>query len=99
METSVLHMWIVVLTLVGAMLAFVHERFSPDVTALLTLLVLVITGVLTPAEGFAGFSHPATITVAAVLVLSASLERTGAFDWRGAFWRAWGAPNGSSVWC
>jgi di/tricarboxylate transporter len=79
-ETAVLHVWIVVLTLLGAMVAFIRERFSPDVTALLTLLVLVITGVLTPAEGFAGFSHPATITVAAVLVLSASLERTGAFD-------------------
>ncbi len=76
---SPLHVGIVLATLIGAIYAFVREKFSPDVTALLVLLVLVISGVLTPAEGFGGFSHPATISVAAVLVLSASLERTGVF--------------------
>lgn len=77
---SPLHIGIVLATLVGAIYAFVRQKFSPDVTALLVLLVLVISGVLTPAEGFGGFSHPATVSVAAVLVLSASLERTGVFS-------------------
>lgn len=77
---SPVHVGIVLVTMAGAIYAFAREKFSPDVTALLILLVLVITGVLTPAEGFSGFSHPATISVAAVLVLSASLERAGAFD-------------------
>ncbi len=77
---SPLDVGIVLATTLGAIYAFAREKFSPDVTALLVLLVLVITGVLTPAEGFGGFSHPATISVAAVLVLSASLERAGAFD-------------------
>jgi di/tricarboxylate transporter len=77
---SPLHIGIVLATLVGAIYAFVREKFPPDVTALLVLLVLVISGVLTPAEGFGGFSHPATVSVAAVLVLSASLERTGVFS-------------------
>ena len=83
MDTGIgapLHVGIVLATMAGAIYAFAREKFPPDVTALLVLLVLVITGVLTPAEGFGGFSHPATISVAAVLVLSASLERAGAFD-------------------
>lgn len=64
--------------LAAAMYGFVTEKLAPDVTALLALLALLLTGVLTPYEAFSGFSHPATISVAAVLVLSAGVERTGA---------------------
>ncbi len=66
------------LILAAALYSFVSERLAPDVTALLALLALLLTGVLTPYEAFSGFSHPATISVAAVLVLSAGVERTGA---------------------
>lgn len=71
---AVLTLAILAATLYG----FVSERLAPDVTALLALLALLLTGVLTPSEAFSGFSHPATISVAAVLVLSAAVERTGA---------------------
>jgi hypothetical protein len=64
--------------LAAAIYGFVREKLPPDVTALLALLALLLTGVLTPAEAFSGFSHPATVSVAAVLVLSAGIERTGA---------------------
>ena len=57
---------------------FISEKLPPDVTSLLAILGLLITGILTPQEAFAGFSHPATVSVAAVLVLSAGIERTGA---------------------
>ncbi len=66
------------LILAGAIYGFVSERVSPDVTALLALLALLITGILTPIEAFSGFSHPATVSVAAILVLSAAIEHTGA---------------------
>src|SRR5574338_393894 len=69
---------VTLLILAAAMYGFVSERLAPDVTALLALLSLLLTGVLTPYEAFSGFSHPATISVAAVLVLSAGVERTGA---------------------
>ncbi|HVS08819.1 MAG TPA: SLC13 family permease [Planctomycetota bacterium] len=65
------------LILAGAVYGWVSERLPTDVTALLALVALLLTGVLTPEETFAGFSHPATLSVAAVLVLSAGLERTG----------------------
>ena len=72
---------VTLLILAAAMYGFVSERLAPDVTALLALLSLLLTGVLTPYEAFSGFSHPATISVAAVLVLSAGVERTGALTY------------------
>lgn len=68
---------VTLLILAATMYGFVSERLAPDVTALLALLALLLAGVLTPYEAFSGFSHPATISVAAVLVLSAGVERTG----------------------
>lgn len=72
---------VTLLILAAAMYGFVSERLAPDITALLALLSLLLTGVLTPYEAFSGFSHPATISVAAVLVLSAGVERTGALTY------------------
>ena len=72
---------VTLLILAATIYGFVSERLAPDVTALLALLSLLLTGVLTPYEAFSGFSHPATISVAAVLVLSAGVERTGALTY------------------
>lgn len=72
------HMVLTVTILAGAVYGFVTEKLPPDVTALLALLALLVTGVLTPVEAFSGFAHPATVSVAAVLVLSAGLQQTGA---------------------
>jgi di/tricarboxylate transporter len=69
-----------VLILLAAIYSFVKEKISPDLTALLAVLALLLTGVLSPHEAFAGFSHPATVAVAAVLVLSAGIEKTGALS-------------------
>src|SRR5690349_20122509 len=66
-----------VLILLAAVYGFVSERIPPDLVSLLALLALLLIGVLSPVEAFSGFSHPATISVAAVLVLSAGIERTG----------------------
>lgn len=66
-----------VLILLAAVYGFVSERIPPDLVSLLALLALLVLGILSPSEAFSGFSHPATISVAAVLVLSAGIERTG----------------------
>ncbi len=80
-DTATIKAVVTLLILAAAMYGFVSERLAPDVTALLALLALLLTGVLTPYEAFSGFSHPATISVAAVLVLSAGVERTGALTY------------------
>ncbi|MDW7660805.1 MAG: SLC13 family permease [Bacillota bacterium] len=72
---------IIVFTVIAiAMLLFIDGRIRYDFVALLGLLVLVVTGVIIPEEAFLGFSHPAVITVAAVLVISSALIKTGAID-------------------
>ncbi len=59
---------------------FAKEYFSIDHIALSIIAVLVITGVLTAEEGVKGFANPATITVAAMFVLSDALLRTGLLE-------------------
>jgi len=64
----------------AALLLFVWEKFSFDVTALLVLAALLVTGIVTPEEGLSGFADPAVITIAAMFVLTEGLERTGFLD-------------------
>ena len=71
----------ITLAVIGASIfLFVSELISIDLVALLIMTTLVITGVLTPAEGIAGFSNPATITVAFMFVLSSAMLKTGALQ-------------------
>jgi di/tricarboxylate transporter len=68
---------VTLLILAGVVYGYVSEKAPPDVVSLLAILALLLTGVLRPNEAFFGFSHPATVSVAAVLVLSSAIERTG----------------------
>ncbi|GGC83094.1 SLC13 family permease [Vreelandella lutescens] len=60
--------------------AFIWGRFRYDLVALAALLGSVMLGLVPADEAFAGFGHPAVITVAAVLVLSRGFERSGVVD-------------------
>jgi di/tricarboxylate transporter len=63
--------------LLVAVLLFVTERLRFDVVALLVLVALAVTGLVTPTEALSGFSNLAVVTVWAVLILSGGLARTG----------------------
>lgn len=63
-----------------AMVLFATEWVSFDVTALLILCALVLSGVLSVEEGLSGFSNEATLTIAAMFVLAEGIRRTGALD-------------------
>ncbi|CAN5729757.1 hypothetical protein BH23GEM9_BH23GEM9_32720 [soil metagenome] len=63
--------------LLAAVVLFVTGWIRMDMTALMVLGLLALTGILTPAQAFAGFSSPAVITVAGMFVISAALARTG----------------------
>lgn len=67
----------VLLILGAAMVLFVTNWLSADLVALLVLLSLALTGLVTPEEALSGFSNPAVITVWAVFVMSGALYRTG----------------------
>lgn len=57
--------------------AFVSGRWRLDLIALLSLLALVLTGILSPAQALSGFSDPLVIMIAALFVVSGALLQTG----------------------
>lgn len=63
--------------LLVAVILFATGWMRMDVTALAVLSLLAVTGILTPAQAFAGFSSPAVITIGGMFVISAALARTG----------------------
>ncbi len=67
----------------GAVVLFATEKLSVDIVALLIMGTLLVLGIVSPEEGIAGFSNKATITVAAMFILSAGLFKTGAVSYLG----------------
>jgi di/tricarboxylate transporter len=75
--------WITLAIIAVAAVLLISERLRPDLTALLVILGLSLTQVLTPDEAFSGFSRPAVITILALFILTNGLERTGITHWVG----------------
>ena len=100
---------LVVLGIIAAVLIlFISEVIPIDVTALGTMVAVMLlepwTGV-GPTDGISGFASTATVTVLAMFILSEGIRRTGAIrrvgariaDWsQGRFYRAYGALVGLS---
>lgn len=68
---------LVLAILAGAIILFVTELLRVDLVALLVLVALALTGLVTPAEALSGFSNAAVVTVWAVFILSGGLSQTG----------------------
>lgn len=66
--------------LCAAVVLFVTELISVELVALLVMILLVVSGIITPQEGLSGFGNEATVTIAAMFILSAGLFRTGAVN-------------------
>ncbi|MFN6965014.1 MAG: SLC13 family permease [Pyrinomonadaceae bacterium] len=74
MDTS---LTITLIILVAALILFLTDKLPSDLVALLVVVALGVTGVLTPQEAFSGFSRSAVITIIAIFVLTEGLQRTG----------------------
>jgi len=71
------------LTLAIALVALallISDRVRPDMVALLVIVALGITGILTPREAFSGLSRGAVITIMAIFILAEGLARTGLIE-------------------
>lgn len=75
--------WIVFATLAAALVLFIRGTWRYDLVALMALLVLCLAGIVPPDEAFLGFGHPAVVTVAAVMVISAAMRNAGVVDMLG----------------
>ncbi|HHX30525.1 MAG TPA: SLC13 family permease [Clostridiaceae bacterium] len=71
---------LVILIILATLYLFVDGRIRYDFVALMALVALVLTGVIDGKDAFKGFGHPAVITVAAVLIISSALIKTGAIE-------------------
>ncbi|PJJ97738.1 SLC13 family permease [Lysobacteraceae bacterium NML75-0749] len=69
--------WMTFAVLAGAVYLFVTEKLPVDVVAMLVLVTVMVLGLVTPREALSGFSSEATITVAAMFVLSAGIQHSG----------------------
>jgi di/tricarboxylate transporter len=78
---SVCHMTLEIGIVLGiillAIVLFIWEKFSVDTVAILVMVAFMVTGILTPSEGFGGFSNSATLTVGAMFVISAAVFKSG----------------------
>lgn len=66
--------------LVAALGLLLTERLRNDIVALLMILALAVTGILTPDEALSGFSSEPAIVVACIFVMSAAIKQTGLAD-------------------
>jgi len=63
-----------------AVTSFALQWLPIDVTALTTLGLLLLFGLVTPEQGIAGFSNPAVVTVMMMFILSDALVQSGAVN-------------------
>ncbi len=59
---------------------FLTGILAPELTGLLSMAILIATGVLSPQKALAGFGSPALITLMGLFAVSAALFRSGALD-------------------
>jgi len=72
---------ILLLSLIGvALVLFAFEWVAADVVALGLLLTLILTGLVTPDQGFAGFGSDTVFTLMGLFILTAALLRTGVVE-------------------
>ena len=77
---------LICIIIVVALVVFASEKLRADLVALLILVVLMILGLFfdtfpSPGESISGFSNKATVTIAAMFILSAGLVKTGSVNW------------------
>ncbi len=77
MDAITFEMGLVLAILAGAITLFVTEVVRIDVAAILLMVVIGLSGLVPPAEVFAGFSSNAVVSIMAVMIIGGALDRVG----------------------
>jgi di/tricarboxylate transporter len=77
MEPLTTEMVLVLVVLAGAIALFVTEVVRIDVAAILIMVVVGVAGLVPPSDVFAGFASNAVVSIIAVMILGAALDRVG----------------------
>lgn len=70
-----------VVTLLCVLLMLMFTRYQADLVLVAAMVFLLVIGILTPVDAFAGFANPGVITIATLYVVAAGLKETGAVQW------------------
>ncbi|MCL2382140.1 MAG: SLC13 family permease [Treponema sp.] len=76
---------ITVLVLVFVVVSFILEKIPLALTAVIGIVVLIVTGVLTPAQGFSGFVNGSVVLFFGMFIVGGALATTGAASQIGRF--------------
>ena len=71
----------VLIIIAVAFILFSTEFVPVDVTALIILGILLITGMLSIDDGLSGFSNPAVITIASLFIISFTIQKEGILEY------------------
>jgi len=72
--------WSIIGVLVAVLGLFIWGKLRYDIVALMALFTSALFGIIPIDQLFTGFGHPATITIAIVLILSYGLTKSGAVE-------------------
>ncbi|TDP32061.1 citrate transporter [Idiomarina aquatica] len=75
-----LDQWLIGIILLAMLVLLVIDKWRYDLVAMMALLTAAVLGLVPTTEVFSGFGNAAVITVAAVLVISQALWRSGVVD-------------------
>ena len=93
--TVALPQFLLILILLVAFFLLITEKIRVDLTAVLIIIALAVTGILEPEEALSGFSSEPALIVAAIFVLSGAFYATGLSDQLG-YWITQVAGQGYS---
>lgn len=63
--------------LAGTIVVFILDRIRMDAVALGVMVILAVSGVITPAEAISGFGEPVVLMIAGLFLVGEGLFRTG----------------------
>jgi di/tricarboxylate transporter len=69
---------LILLIIVAVVILLITNKLRPDLVAMLALLALGLSGLVSSSDLFSGFSGSVVITIMALFIITAALERTGA---------------------
>lgn len=70
--------WMTLAVVVGVLVMLGRGRVAPSVVVFGGAVAVLVLGIVEPEQAFSGFSNAAPITVAALYVVAAGIEKTGA---------------------
>jgi di/tricarboxylate transporter len=73
--------YITIFVIALAIVLFITEVITIDLVSMLVMVLLILTGVISPEQGVEGFSNNATITVVFMFILSATVLKTGSLQY------------------